>query len=495
MANKTGILEKDNTLLVNGQQVSGGASDAENVAYEGSVNADNVGAAIDTLKGEVDTVAASSGSLTQIQRIKNYIDKSDQDRYGGATAYRSLRFVHLTDTHATYTTSSIYAQELLKAGDNKTRADFMVITGDVISQFGSGYDPGILTPMKALDKPCYICLGNHDVAASIGTVDGKNVQYNSFTNEERWKYFFNGGDPYTEGSAPKEGSLDANNMAKDPGYIPSGKTYYSVNYDFNTAGQRVVTKDGVTKYYNDNGEEVTAASGARLTTSRYKLIFLDIHDGVDRYAGPGGGTTSCVTANDNTVVSVPGAQNGYPSHEQVQWFIDELTNANSTGRCILVFLHTAPGSVTNKVIENWKDYDVSPYNGISVFAEIMQAYLDGTGDAGKDVTFRGTTYHVTFKRPHNTFAGWFCGHTHWDCYGWLNSYPKQPVFCSTRTGQLDCNENVGIFGSVINVKNRYVSAANYVMVEAGPGRVSVVRYGNTMTKTGIKRDAMCINFK
>jgi len=491
MANKTGILEKDGALLINGQQATGGASDAENVAYVGSVNADNVGDAIDALKGEVDTVAASSGALTQIQRIQNYLDKSDQDKNGGATGFRSLRFVHVTDTHATSSATSIVGQDLLKDGNNKTRADFMVITGDVISQFGAGYDPGILTPMKALNKPCYMCLGNHDVAASIGTVDGKKVQYNSFTNEERWKYFFNGGDAYDASTPPKEGSLDANNAAKDPGYTPSGKTYFSVNYDFNTAGQRVVTKDGVTKYYNDNGEEVSAASGARLLTSRYKLIFLDLHDGIDRYAGPGAGTTNCVTADDDTVVSVPGAQSGYPSQEQVQWFINELANANSNGRCILVFLHTAPGHVTGKVVENWKDYDALPYNSASVFAEIVQAYLDG---GAKTVTYRGTDYSLNWG-SHNTFAGWFCGHTHWDCYGWLDAYPMQPVFCSTRTGQLDDNEMVGNFGSVVNVANRYVDAANYVMVEADPGRVSVVRYGNTMTKMGVKRDAMYINFK
>ena len=70
-----------------------------------------------------------------------------------------LRFVHVTDTHEWNATPFYDADEFT----DLSSAKFMAHTGDLVNDNISNSVANTINAINAMAKPCYICMGNHDV--------------------------------------------------------------------------------------------------------------------------------------------------------------------------------------------------------------------------------------------------------------------------------------------------------------------------------------------
>lgn len=82
----------------------------------------------------------------------------------------NLKIVHITDTHVHYPYPEVTSSRLNKIMDiiNKENPDFVIFTGDLISDGGSNADKDIATisnAIRRLHSPCYVVFGNHDGVA------------------------------------------------------------------------------------------------------------------------------------------------------------------------------------------------------------------------------------------------------------------------------------------------------------------------------------------
>lgn len=86
----------------------------------------------------------------------------------------ALRFVHISDTHASGTNPIKYADQFT----DLSAASFAVITGDLVNNTFANDFTNLKNQILAMTKPCYVILGNHDVWESTGL-------------QERYDKFFN----------------------------------------------------------------------------------------------------------------------------------------------------------------------------------------------------------------------------------------------------------------------------------------------------------------
>ena len=84
----------------------------------------------------------------------------------------SLRFVHLSDTHIADSNPIGWGCEFT----DLSAADFMTITGDLVNDNINNSFTAISDQILAMEKPCYICMGNHDIWNAT-TVDQKYDKY------------------------------------------------------------------------------------------------------------------------------------------------------------------------------------------------------------------------------------------------------------------------------------------------------------------------------
>lgn len=77
------------------------------------------------------------------------------------TNYRSdrLRFVHISDTHQSGQNPLRYADEFTDLSE----ANFLTLTGDIVNNTIANDFTITADQINAMTKPCYICMGNHDV--------------------------------------------------------------------------------------------------------------------------------------------------------------------------------------------------------------------------------------------------------------------------------------------------------------------------------------------
>lgn len=90
----------------------------------------------------------------------NYPDEIDNvKRFDSTQSANRLRFVHITDTHQ-------FGSNPLHSTDEFTdlsEANFMSLTGDVVNDNIANDFSVTAMVINNMTKPCYICMGNHDV--------------------------------------------------------------------------------------------------------------------------------------------------------------------------------------------------------------------------------------------------------------------------------------------------------------------------------------------
>ena len=87
-----------------------------------------------------------------------------------------LRFVHVSDTHPGNTSNNplAYADEFTELSS----ADFLTLTGDMVNNTIVNDFTSTIGKILAMEKPCYICIGNHDI-------------WNDTTPTQRYDKYFN----------------------------------------------------------------------------------------------------------------------------------------------------------------------------------------------------------------------------------------------------------------------------------------------------------------
>lgn len=214
------------------------------------------------------------------------------------------------------------------------------------------------------------------------------------------------------------------------GLTGNTKTYYSVNY----------TKQ----------------------SAKFKCIFLDQAD-----AGPWNNTD---TPTGWTIVKM--------SDEQVVWFIQELQEAQTNGRHVLIFLHTAPDTTTNRIF-GWFDFDEPAiYDTGDLIMDIVNAFK-----TGGSYEYKGTTYSFS---GNGTFVAYFCGHTHSDSYGYMAKYPNQ-FCCTTCRPYAQSDAGDGTF-------NSGYPQINYFTVDYQSRKLSLYRVGEQRTWQGTERVSFYIKY-
>ena len=211
----------------------------------------------------------------------------------------------------------------------------------------------------------------------------------------------------------------------------NGKTYYSVNY----------TKSSSTH------------------TSKFKCIFLDQTDCDSVSGGDTAGYWSVFKMSD----------------AQLLWLHDELQEAITNGRHVLIFMHVAPARTTNRK-EGWYDEDW-PVVGTTLM-EMVKAFK-----TGGSYTRGGTTYSFSGT---GVFVAYFCGHNHCDSYGYLQGYENQ-FCCTTCRPYPNWDADDAMFKSSYN-------RVNYFTVDYADRKLSLYRVGEQRTWQGTERVSFYIKY-
>ena len=204
-------------------------------------------------------------------------------------------------------------------------------------------------------------------------------------------------------------------------------------------------------------------------TEKVKCIFLDMNDGYD--------STSALAMN----VLVAGKM----SQAQINWFASELQAAKTSGYDVAAFIHVSPDYIDpERKIDAFTDAQVAKGTGVAFLADMVDGFINGG-----TVTFTadGISYTFTFTAG-GAFAGWFCGHTHYDGYGWLKDHPKQ-FSCSVARPFKNNDATDGTYRqTALGV------TWDYVTINANTHTMSVLRMGNQETIYGTKREAFYVKY-
>ena len=305
---------------------------------------------------------------------------------------------------------------------DKTEANFLAMTGDNVADKYADSFTATANGIKAMTKPCFITTGNHDASGA------PSIQ-----------------DLFTKEFAP---------IKEHIGLPELETTYYSVDYPF----------DDQCDYTDKNGgQDLTNCSG-------FKCIFLDNYDGMSSYT------------------SMPSEKNAVMSSTQINWLFTQLQDAIDNKLAVLIFMHHRPCAVDGKA-ERWFDNTLANERGydngtqLKFIADIIDAFKKVSS-----VTFThgGVEYTRAFSKPNGVvrglFVGYFTGHTHYDCVGYLADYPNQ---LNVSVARYDGNT------AAASCINRYTDNAitfNYCVVDKKCGTITIYRVGCQDTFSGYKRD-------
>lgn len=203
----------------------------------------------------------------------------------------------------------------------------------------------------------------------------------------------------------------------------------------------------------------------------FKCIFLNNYDGFT--------SEELGSASMSTIIG------GKMTSEQVVWFIQELQDAATNGKTVVLFAHTVPTYYdTDTTIDKWADRKnvnktESVSRNLTYLLDIVDAFIAGTS-----YEYSGTTYNFSAV---GKFVAWFAGHTHYDMLGRVNGHPNQWAVNVCRPN------NAG--GSADNADDPMITW-NYVTIDVNltsstsVRSLSIYRVGQQQTVFGVKRDVV-----
>lgn len=422
-------IEQDGTVYEIG-------SKAENVDYNGSMSGvDNVGDAIDALSHAVDdgggvTPMDGYGSigLKRPEQVKFIMDVLDKYLYGDSNyQWQTLNFIHVSDSHGAAIGGSY---QLL----DKVGADFLLHTGDMLSDDWDDDSTALYNLLTSTAKRCYVAIGNHD---RVGQ---------SSMNEVFYRFI-----------APLITRFGTGSTAQ-------GLHEYTDDYVYNQSG--VVTNKQT--YYS----------------------FIKTIPCVPSV------TIRCIVLNEYETASSSAYNPSLSmSSAQIVWFIAELQAAALAGQQVAIFTHQIISPISNIDIK-WHDapYKDMYHNGNfgadgTAIAKLVDAFMRNT--TTENVTIGGQNY--TYTKQGNAsecpFVGWFVGHTHSDEQGWITAYPNQHVSVTTRAygrSAVDFDQTM--------LETGFLDKWNYVRINPLSRVVTIYRVGNQQTYQGFKRDILIYKY-
>lgn len=199
---------------------------------------------------------------------------------------------------------------------------------------------------------------------------------------------------------------------------------------------------------------------------KVKCIFLDIWDAT-------GGSEGSLTSNSKM------------SSEQINWFAQELINAKSNNLHVACFVHISPDYVNyEKSPIDFYDFQVEKAVGASFLCDMIDKFIEGG-----TVTFTHNEQEYTFSFvAGGHFVGWFCGHMHCDCSGWMLNHPKQFSISVPRPGNNNMEED-----GTYRIPKLGITF-NYVTIDTRFQRLSILRIGNNKTIWGTPREGFSIMY-
>ena len=352
--------------------------------------------------------------------------------------YPQLRFIHISDSHG---------KDIGEADDllRNCAAEFLAHTGDLVTDnFWHDYTL-LFSKFIASTKPCYINLGNHDCyKSSFSDANGSGND-----NIENWiealtrrynKFYVN--------PATGEPWIDAQEVA-------DGNTWYHVD----------IEKGG----------------------AKYRCLFLDEADGGCYYAANPTGWTV------RTKIRVA----------QRDWFVRQLQEAAAGGYHVMIFIHAPVGKIGTPT-QGWFDDNGQTVEHIKTMLKgIVKAFMTGgTYSYDKNQTYLrdeyNKAYSCSFDTP-GTFVGWFCGHSHFDCYGRLMAHDSDEDSSLDFSDQFMCctgrpytNSGDGSDGFVKPDKSE--PHVKYVTVDYEQRKVTVMNVGFQTLKSGGKREVFTYSY-
>ena len=203
---------------------------------------------------------------------------------------------------------------------------------------------------------------------------------------------------------------------------------------------------------------------------KVKCIFLDMNDGWDDTSG---------------LIMPYFINNSKMSSEQINWFAQELINAKSNNLHVACFIHVSPDYVNyEKSPIDFYDYQVEKADGVSFLCDMIDKFIDGG-----TVTFTHNEQEYTFSFvAGGHFVGWFCGHMHCDCSGWMLNHPKQFSISVPRLGWNSMEED-----GTYRIPKLGITF-NYVTIDTTFQRLSILRMGNNKTIWGTPREGFSIMY-
>lgn len=396
-------------------------------------DAENVSYGNSNVKTTLDALVEGSDNIDVSQRGyfgTNYPDQMrkivELDQNKG-----SLSFVQITDTHGFVHGQALGTGGLLA----NSGADFLIHTGDIVHEsFWDSYSSWP-TAFAAEEKPCFIVLGNHDCNGSTEKTQGGAANGWNATEALALRY-----NKYFQPLLNNEWISDTE--------IADGKTYYHVD---------------IVKGYN-----------------KYKCIFIDQSDG---------GTTG-------SEGPTPWANATIMTDTQKLWFIQQLQTAAKENFHVIIFIHVKPdyvgaGEGVNNISPATRKASgwFTTLRGDGQNCENIKAFLLGVVHAfksGTSYTLNNTEYKFLGE---GRFVGWFCGHTHFDNYGWSSTHNDQFIAVSTSTERLSNDDDIN--PSVSGIK----TIVRYINIDAEQKKVTVFNVGNQALRDGGTRTIFTYNYE
>lgn len=349
---------------------------------------------------------------------------------------------------------------------NKKVSEIYTEPYDEYGVIGINYPSEVKKVIEDIDKNT---LGTKLHFCHISDNHGGGFGYaNEFTDLSPAKFLVNTGDlildKFSDSFDEPKGLILAMNK---PGFIVLG------NHD---VYKSTSLQDRFEKYFAPINEHNGLTGNTKTYYSvdysqeKVKCIFLDIWDDMS-------GNEHYLTSENKM------------SSEQINWFAQELINAKSNNLHVACFVHISPDYVNyEKSPIDFYDFQVEKAAGVSFLCDMIDKFIEGG-----TVTFTHNEQEYTFSFvAGGHFVGWFCGHMHSDCSGWMLNHPKQFSISVPRPGWKNDWDSQGEDGT-FRVPKLGITF-NYVTIDTKFQRLSILRIGNNKTIWGTPREGFSIRY-
>lgn len=329
-------------------------------------------------------------------------------------------------------------------GDENDNSAFTVCLGDVVDNPTQFVDYDWSANVLEHSKPILPILGNHDVMTYT-----KNGTSHRMTNEELFAYFFD------------------TDLQEHNGEVHDSDSLY---------------------WYKDVTKTYTDGDGSH--TNILRIIGLNQFEFPPNEEGDR-------------------QQYIFYTQDQIDWLIDLLDNTPNNAY-VMICCHSSP--TKNATIQNnpWSAenvvstnptrpiyltfYDNNSQGDPDMLMKIVDAWISGaTVNLTNTQTLSGETVTITvnhtFNAHTNKFAGWLCGHVHYDAYAIKEGYTNQKIIALNCTTARD-SQQAGDLGRALYGKAQ--DCITLVSYDWDSGKIRLARLGADMTIDGKVRQLVVI---